>query len=247
MSEEEKDSFLEHDDGSAKVAPTEHRSRLLNYLRIGGEALLVLLVLVLFFQKTPRLQDGDAEKHTPVPIWSRKPVPFVQNFTLLNEDMFADADTTAHTLHQWIALSSDARGYVSMPDWDSWSDLREPYTVRLNRMEEGPGYMISMFHQIHCLNGSADQPNKSYLVQHFQSGYGGVNLTQEVAHHAAHCFDYIRQAIICAGDTTLEGKTELGAGWGTSHQCVDHAEVLAWANAHSAEKWRNLMPEESIL
>ncbi|OQO10595.1 hypothetical protein B0A48_03893 [Cryoendolithus antarcticus] len=209
MSEEEKDSFLEHDDGPAKVAPAERRSKTLSYLRIGGEALLVLLVVVLLFQSAHQRQHSEDDRHTPVPTWSRKPVPFVQNFTLLNEDMFADADTTAHTLHQWIPLSSDARGYVSMPDWDSWSDLKEPYTVRLNRMEEGPGYMISMFHQLHCL---------SYLVQHFQSGYGGVNLTQEVAHHAAHCFDYIRQAIICAGDTTLEGKTELGAGWGTSHQ-----------------------------
>nr|OQO19391.1 hypothetical protein B0A51_11265 [Rachicladosporium sp. CCFEE 5018] len=238
MSEEEKDSFLDHDDGPTKEAPTEHRSKTLGYLRIGGEALLVLLVVVLLFQSAYRRQHSEDDRHTPVPTWSRKPVPFVQNFTLLNEDMFADADTTAHTLHQWIPLSSAARGYVSMPDWESWNDLKEPYTVRLNRMEEGPGYMISMFHQLHCL---------SYLVQHFQSGYGGVNLTKEVAHHAAHCFDYIRQAIICAGDTTLEGKTELGAGWGTSHQCVDHKEVLAWANSHSAEKWRNLMPAESIL
>jgi hypothetical protein len=47
-------------------------------------------------------------------------------------------------------------------------------------------------------------------VQHFQQGYGGTNLTQEVAHHSAHCFDYIRQALMCAGDTTLEGKTAAG-------------------------------------
>lgn len=89
---------------------------------------------------------------------------------------------------------------------------------------------------------------QSYLVQHFQQGYGGTNLTQEVAHHSAHCFDYIRQALMCAGDTTLEGKTEAGPGWGSVHECVDYDALLGWANEHSGEKWRNgLMPGESVL
>jgi hypothetical protein len=92
------------------------------------------------------------------------------------------------------------------------------------------------------------RPLQSYLVQHFQQGYGGINLTQEVAHHSAHCFDYIRQALMCAGDTTLEGKTEAGPGWGSVHECVDYDALLGWANEHSAEKWRNeLMPGESVL
>lgn len=137
-----------------------------------------------------------------------------------------------------ITSIKDARGYVHFDDYESY-DLSDPYTVSLNRTHDGPGYMISAFHQLHCL---------SYLVQHFQQGYGGTNLTQEVAHHSAHCFDYIRQTIMCAGDTTLEGKTEAGPGWGSVHECVDYDALLGWANEHSAEKWRNaLMPGESVL
>lgn len=30
-------------------------------------------------------------------------------------------------------------------------DLSEPYTVPLDRMHDGPGYMLSAFHQLHCL------------------------------------------------------------------------------------------------
>ena len=55
---------------------------------------------------------------------------------------------------------------------------------------------------------------------------------------------------MCAGDTTLEGKTEAGPGWGSVHECVDYDALLDWANGEgvSAEKWRNaLMPGESIL
>jgi hypothetical protein len=48
--------------------------------------------------------------------------------------------------------------------------------------------------------------------------------------HLAHCYDYLRQAIMCAGDTTIEGKTKYGDGWGSSHQCKDIDSIMAWAD-----------------
>jgi len=76
--------------------------------------------------------------------------------------------------------------------------------------------------------------------------HGGVD--QEVAHHSAHCFDYLRQSIMCNADTSLEGKTEAGPGWGSKHECKDYDAVLAWADDHTAIKWRNaLTPEEATL
>jgi hypothetical protein len=44
----------------------------------------------------------------------------------------------------------DARGYIHVPDWEELG-LSEPYTIPLNREDDGPGYMISVFHQLHCL------------------------------------------------------------------------------------------------
>jgi hypothetical protein len=49
----------------------------------------------------------------------------------------------------------------------------------------------------------------------------GWELSNRSRHHTIHCFDYLRQAILCAGDTTLEGTTEYGEGWGSLHQCKD--------------------------
>ena len=81
-----------------------------------------------------------------------------------------------------------------------------------------------------------------------QQGYGGVELQEEVAYHSAHCIDYLRQSIMCAADTNLEGETEAGPGWGSVHECADYDAVLAWANEHGAQRWRNgLLPGESIL
>jgi hypothetical protein len=85
-------------------------------------------------------------------------------------------------------------------------------------------------------------------VTHYQQGYAGIELTDEVAHHTAHCFDYIRQGIICGADTNLEGKTEAGPGEGSPHECADYDAVLEWANSHSAMKWKNrIMPDTAIL
>jgi hypothetical protein len=90
-------------------------------------------------------------------------------------------------------------------------------------------------------------PHQSYIVEHFQTGFAGTKLSQEVAHHSAHCFDYLRQSLMCAADTTLEGKTEAGPGMGSIHECTDYEALLAWANENSAMKWRKLMPQEAVL
>jgi len=55
--------------------------------------------------------------------------------------------------------------------------------------------------------------------------------------HAEHCFAHLREGIMCAGDTTLEGPGEGGKGtlhgWGVVHQCrkwegEDGVEEEAW-------------------
>ena len=86
---------------------------------------------------------------------------------------------------------------------------------------------------------------QSYIIDHFQTGFAGVNLTKEVAHHSAHCFDYLRQSIMCAGDTSLEGETEVGPGWGSDHVCTDYDALLDWANKNGALAWRtNLLGDD---
>lgn len=60
--------------------------------------------------------------------------------------------------------------------------------------------------------------------------------------HVAHCFDYLRQALMCAGDMTIEHAMEspLGQkrittdGWGVKHQCSGWNEMAAWTLSHKA-------------
>jgi hypothetical protein len=61
--------------------------------------------------------------------------------------------------------------------------------------------------------------------------------------HVGHCFDYLRQAIMCAGDMTLEwagrdadGNIMAGpSGWGILHrQCRNWGQAYEWAAQHNA-------------
>ncbi|KAB5572589.1 hypothetical protein GE09DRAFT_1100174 [Coniochaeta sp. 2T2.1] len=244
--DEEEQGFLEspYRDGERK-STVEHnvsqspRRPPMFYLRLFIELTMAATIAVLLTrQLSGSTRCRSPARSSPVPQFPRKMYTFLENSTYLNEDMFARREATLHTLHNWLGLSAAARGYIHIPNWASF-DIGEPLNMALDRQTEGPVYMMSAFHQLHCL---------SYLVEHFQAGYGGVELEKEVAHHSAHCFDYIRQSIMCAGDTNLEGKTEAGPGWGSSHECVDYDALLEWANTHGAMPWRTeLLPGEAVL
>lgn len=62
-------------------------------------------------------------------------------------------------------------------------------------------------------------------------------------HHVAHCFDYIRQGILCAGDTTIEGHTGLGEGWGSTHQCKDIEAIKQWVDDHQGLPIADFVPD----
>jgi len=61
--------------------------------------------------------------------------------------------------------------------------------------------------------------------------------------HIIHCFDYIRQSLMCSGDMTLEHSREppLGEkrtdtdGWGVKHQCKDWNAMVGWTLDHRAK------------
>jgi len=204
------------------------------YLRLLFEIAMALAIAILLIHS---FTDIDSVARTPVPQFPRKKYTFLEDPKYLHEDMFSSQVETLHTLHKWIDLSADGRGYVHIDDWESFG-LSEPYSMQMNATHNEPVYMMSVFHQLHCL---------SYLVQVYQSAFDGATLTQELAHHSAHCFDYIRQSILCAADTSLEGSTDAGPGWGSIHECKDYDAVLAWANERTLYKWRKNMPEEAVL
>ncbi|KAI1739884.1 hypothetical protein F4680DRAFT_420416 [Xylaria scruposa] len=235
---EEEQAFLSPSASQSDAIWSQERKgrRATQYLRLGLEVGMAIVIIAL---SVCLIRERFEVKRTPVPIFPRKTYKFLPDSNYVRDDMLFDEQDTLNTLHSWLPLSSEARGYIQVPNHASYSSLGDPYIVAIDRTSDGPAYMMSVFHQLHCL---------SYIVDHYQRGYAGANLTEEIAHHSAHCFDYLRQSIMCAADTNLEGETEAGPGWGSDHQCADYDAVLDWANKHGAMKWRTgLLPGVAIL
>ncbi|KAF2205679.1 hypothetical protein GQ43DRAFT_477169 [Delitschia confertaspora ATCC 74209] len=123
----------------------------------------------------------------------------------------------------WNSLLPPGRGFVFISNPEDFG-LKEG-----QQTEWGQIFSVSLFHQLHCLgllrkqywslmnsvlNGTSDSAHELALKQH-------------ASKHTGHCFDYLRQAIMCAGDMSMEwprdepdgGKRIHVDGWGIPHKC----------------------------
>ncbi|KAH7049248.1 hypothetical protein B0J12DRAFT_664594 [Macrophomina phaseolina] len=82
-------------------------------------------------------------------------------------------------------------------------------------------YSVAAIHQIHCLNmirkgywGSSNSNSSEEAVQKHSKG------------HVEHCFEYLRQSLMCLGDTTIENRdiieSTATSGWHVQRKCYDY-------------------------
>ncbi|KAF2496999.1 hypothetical protein BU16DRAFT_617031 [Lophium mytilinum] len=102
---------------------------------------------------------------------------------------------------------------------------------------------ITVFHQLHCVHGLR---LAYYIITHQLESLNGSHTNDTFLNtiaartnigHIRHCFDYLRQSIMCAADTnfeTVDQEHHTVNGWGSERQCRDYGEVVRWA-----ELWRN--------
>jgi hypothetical protein len=90
------------------------------------------------------------------------------------------------------------------------------------------GYYSALENQSPTIIGLKTSPDESALMHHGE--------------HIGHCFDYIRQAIMCNADMTLEwaevspsGKVIASVdGWGIPHTCRSWDDAVEWTLKHKA-------------
>ncbi|KAJ3753849.1 hypothetical protein EV360DRAFT_52727 [Lentinula raphanica] len=94
-------------------------------------------------------------------------------------------------------------------------------------------YTISMYHQIHCLNAL-----RRYIAQGMTTR-ANLHLTNEVLSHTNHCLDYLRQALLCQGDTTLEPVHEILVPADVSRNVTEHLDLVSqgWNVIHRCKDW----------
>jgi hypothetical protein len=81
--------------------------------------------------------------------------------------------------------------------------------------------------------------NGKFVMDMGEEDDGLTREGEDPAAHLSHCFDYLRQAIMCHGDTALEGlQTTFGPdvggsdGWNVKHVCKPWNRIYNWLETH---------------
>ncbi|KAK2600048.1 hypothetical protein QQS21_005212 [Conoideocrella luteorostrata] len=138
--------------------------------------------------------------------------------TIFRPDTAYGGEQSKESEKAWMALMPKGMGIVTVQN-----TLALPDAPKLDPTTNTQDAMISVYHQLHCLYRT-------------RSGYFTAlsgNVTDMDLGHLSHCWDYLRQSIMCSADTTLEWlepPEEHGTtGWGYQHKCRDFSAISSWA------------------
>ncbi|KAI1326263.1 hypothetical protein F5Y16DRAFT_422012 [Xylariaceae sp. FL0255] len=182
---------------------------------------LLLLLVIKDHSKQPSTWQVGGDYSGTGPDFSTRVVKWEADMT------FVPSNTTEffsdETLDRWKTL---------MPAGTGFGEPGKPFST------------TSMTHQLHCL---------------FMMGriYAGVttNITDSLPwdyhNHFLHCIDYLRQAVMCAGDLALElhdpstDPDDLGpkdGGWNGHHVCKDYSQILGYLEHQISDGSRIVLP-----
>ncbi|KAM3415307.1 hypothetical protein BST61_g8836 [Cercospora zeina] len=213
-----------------EVGEEKDNNRLIRELRAGYQSLKrTFVIVVLLFSCViavvvfPWHSDFHAARSTgPVP-----EIPF-SSVTFRQDERFS---------RTWSEGSNDAWSEL-MPPGDGFVVVENPRSYNLppgKNSRYGEVYDISMWHQLHCL---------LHMRTYMSSMHSFLNQTENLPQfyevvlapqldHILHCFDYLRQAVMCAGDMTLEwprtepdGRRFAVDGWGVKHEHCRSWDVM---------------------
>ncbi|KAI0866594.1 hypothetical protein F4860DRAFT_457869 [Xylaria cubensis] len=139
--------------------------------------------------------------------------------------------TTTPILFEEQPLFVGPPTHISDLAWEDLIPLGRGF-IEISDFGSSTRYCVSAFHQLHCL----DMLRHGYFaaISNAKSDLEAGSLTTP-SPHMKHCFDYLRQALMCAADPTLEIRNESVhgvTGWGTSHQCRDFKALKRWTEEH---------------
>ncbi|KXX74465.1 hypothetical protein MMYC01_204469 [Madurella mycetomatis] len=195
--------------------------------------LLVILGLVMDRQwrKSPSFEmGGDITGFAP-PI-SQQIKTFVPDPMFIPEN--GSEFFTESVRSRWLSIVPRGLGYVQINDTTGYNNLPNPL-----RFYPESTFTTSATHQLHCLHSIVE------VVAAYTSGQLD-KLPTEGAWHLSHCFEYLRQSIMCCGDVALEGQhttfppNSTGSdGWDAKHVCRDYGQVLEYLerNRVNDERW----------
>ncbi|KAK0721016.1 hypothetical protein B0H67DRAFT_577952 [Lasiosphaeris hirsuta] len=185
-------------------------------------SLLVVIIYLLLRdqsrqQSANQLWEVGGDFTGVAPKFSQKIVKFEmdQSYAPTNtSDFFTD-----EVLDKWNKLMPKGMGFVWVNDTQKYHDLPTPVD-----WPDKTVFTTSLTHQLHCLYA---------VVQTYSGLKANITLPDDHHWHMIHCFDYMRQAIMCSADMALEGHETTfpddnggSDGWDSKHVCKDYSQVV---------------------
>ncbi|KAK5124979.1 hypothetical protein LTR85_001169 [Meristemomyces frigidus] len=232
VTEDEQLMGKEYDEPSAQFRALQGKQRKLQrWVSILSVLLAVaVLALLLTLANVPREEGNGHGISSPVPAMPTSKVTFERN------NLYASG-SSEESDEAWGLLHPDGDGFIMLRN-----NTRQTWGLPPGK-QTAPGevYDISLFHQLHCL---VNIRKHTFTLQaalgrdNWQEIYDVLLKHQE--DHVFHCFDYIRQALMCAGDMTVEwprtepdGRRFAVDGWGITHECKSWDAIMAFMNENT--------------
>ncbi|TID26408.1 hypothetical protein E2P81_ATG00884 [Venturia nashicola] len=171
---------------------------------------------------------GHVGRHSPSVPPKTKSFKHQSKFWSFEDGDFANVSVAEwrRTISEWKRIRPYGGGFLQV-EMSEQNILPRP--IRLDVTKQVPMYSLSIFHQLHCLT--------AIFSDYVTIGEGEV--PKIPPSHTLHCFDYLRQAIMCYGDSTLEhvvsgkGRETLEYGYESPRMCKDFNAVLGYAWDHN--------------
>ncbi|OAL00796.1 hypothetical protein IQ06DRAFT_275715 [Phaeosphaeriaceae sp. SRC1lsM3a] len=150
---------------------------------------------------------------------------------------------SAETQQKWLDIVPEGLGYVQVKDPENYNNLPHP----IHDYPSHAVYTTSMTHQLHCLYTVIEAYNTMKVM--VESPLKNIDPIK-MPWHINHCFEYMRQAIMCAGDVALEGAATTfpageggedrggSDGWDARHVCKDYGEVYKYLEERTMNHWK---------
>ncbi|CAG8960095.1 hypothetical protein HYFRA_00010573 [Hymenoscyphus fraxineus] len=155
-------------------------------------------------------------------------------------NMDSDADRM-EIRKNWDKLMPLGSGTVNIPEHLNYPKIGKP--INDDPTHTGPIYEAAWTHALHCLYYTLDSYHQLTVSNGTKFGFDG----KRNDYHAGHCFEYLRNQIMCMSDMTLEGSASaLGAtGDGQAHMCRDQEEAIRWIEGRRLDDFQSIVgPEE---
>ncbi|KAL5343832.1 hypothetical protein BJX70DRAFT_351870 [Aspergillus crustosus] len=137
---------------------------------------------------------------------------------------YSSAGNVSYTNELWENIQP-SHGFIAIDR--TWAESQGwPESMYLPSDKSKGVYLLDAYHYLHCLK---------LVRKTFWQAINGEPDTHAPGAHMNHCFDALRQYVICNADTTpLYTFGDFTAGDGQTHQCRDWSQLRDYATRHTA-------------